>query len=224
MEKVRYYNLIVCRFILNENNNTPSLINNLLGQSVDQKGSLVDSEKLRFDFSWSGALTVPQFTAVENIVVDQIRKGLTVHTEVVALSAASSINSLRCVFGEKYPDPVRVVSVGAPISELLQNPSNSEWGGYSIEFCGGTHLTNTSEAEDFVLVEESGIAKGIRRIVGLTKGAAAAARSRAAGLLYRLADIERMDPSSEKAALSKSIKVEVRSTGIVMKNIRMFPC
>ncbi len=181
---------------------------------MDQKGSLVDPEKLRFDFSWSGALTAQQVAAVEGIVVDRIRRGLPIFTETVALADATRITSLRCVFGEKYPDPVRVVSIGVPVADLLSDPTNAQWSDNSIEFCGGTHLSNTAEAEDFVLVEESGIAKGVRRIVGLTKGAATAARSKAAGILYRLAEIERMEPSSSKAALSKAIKLEVCASSV----------
>jgi alanyl-tRNA synthetase len=127
--------------------------------TVDQKGSLVDAEKLRFDFSWSGALTAAQVARVEAIVNEQIKRAMPVSAEVVPLAEASQIVSLRCVFGERYPDPVRVISVGNEVPALLADPKNSEWNNYSVEFCGGTHLTNTSQAEDFALVEESGIAK-----------------------------------------------------------------
>lgn len=67
-----------------------------------------------------------------------------------------------------YPDPVRVVSIGKDINDLCQNPSSNDNVNYSIEFCGGTHLNNTADAEAFVLVSEEGIAKGIRRIVAIT--------------------------------------------------------
>ena len=66
---------------------------------------------------------------------------------------------LRAVFGEVYPDPVRVVSVGKPVDELLANPSNEDNWNYSIEFCGGTHVQRTHRAGRFVLVSEEGIAK-----------------------------------------------------------------
>lgn len=135
----------------------------------EQKGSLVDADKLRFDFSWSSALTPLQVEQVEGLVRQKIAAGLGVFNEVVPLSQASSISGLRCVFGEKYPDPVRVISVGTPVPELLANPTNPAWTTNSIEFCGGTHLSNTSQAEDFVLFEESGIAKGIRRISAFTR-------------------------------------------------------
>jgi alanyl-tRNA synthetase len=146
--------------------------------SIDQKGSLVDTEKLRFDFTWNGALTTKQVARVESIVNDQISRKIGVFAEVVALNAATQICSLRAVFGEKYPDPVRVIAVGNDVQGLIADPSNPAWNKMSIEFCGGTHLSNTSEAEDFVLIEESGIAKGIRRIVGLTREGARAARGR----------------------------------------------
>lgn len=80
--------------------------------SIDQKGSLVDTEKLRFDFTWNGALTNKQVARVESIVNDQISRKIGVFAEVVALNAATQICSLRAVFGEKYPDPVRVIAVG----------------------------------------------------------------------------------------------------------------
>ena len=87
----------------------------------------------------------------------------------MALTDAQKINGLRAVFGEVYPDPVRVVSVGPAIDDLLSNPSNEAWAKRSIEFCGGTHLKSTAEAEDFAIIEEVGTAKGIRRITAATK-------------------------------------------------------
>lgn len=177
--------------------------------TVDQKGSLVDHEKLRFDFSWNGALSAAQVEAVEQEVIRQINANLPVYAEPVPLADASKISSLRAVFGEKYPDPVRVVSVGIPIQTLVADPLNDDWNNYSVEFCGGTHLSNTVQAEDFVLVEESGIAKGIRRIVGYTRGAATVARSKAAGIMARLAELLATGASESTMSLSKEIKVEV---------------
>jgi len=146
------------------------------GQSVDQKGSLVDESKLRFDFSWGSGLTTDQLAAVEKIVGGIINDAIPVDAYVAPLDDAKRISSLRAVFGEVYPDPVRVVAVSpSPISEILQDPESSKWGNYSVEFCGGTHLSNTKDAQAFVLLQEEGIAKGIRRITGITMHDAQAA-------------------------------------------------
>eukprot|EP00981_Chlorochromonas_danica_P003570 scaffold659_cov192-Ochromonas_danica.AAC.83 len=175
----------------------------------DQKGSLVDPEKLRFDFSWGSALTPQQIAQVEGIVNDRIKAALPVYGEVVSLQSASQISGLRKVFGEKYPDPVRVLSVGEDVAVLLNDPQNSNWTNLSIEFCGGTHLTNTAQAEDFVLVEESGIAKGIRRIVGYTRAQASQARKRAAELIAKLDYAENLAGGSELLSIYKSVRLEV---------------
>ena len=151
----------------------------VLGDGVDQKGSLVDDEKLRFDFSHNKAMSPKEIEQVEAIVRDQVSKKLAVDTREVPLAQAQAISGLRAVFGEVYPDPVRVVSVGPSIDELLAEPAKEDWKSYSIEFCGGTHLGNTGEADDFVILSEEGIAKGIRRVVGATRGAAAAANAAA---------------------------------------------
>jgi alanyl-tRNA synthetase len=113
--------------------------------SVDQKGSLVDADKLRFDFGWGTALSTEELQAVEGLVNEVIKSELQVYAENVPLAAAKGICSLRSVFGERYPDPVRVLSVGVDVQELIKNPDNSEWLKYSVEFCGGTHLSNTKE-------------------------------------------------------------------------------
>jgi alanyl-tRNA synthetase len=192
----------------------------------EQKGSLVDPEKLRFDFSWNSPLTSAQIAEVQDIVVSKIKEAVPVHAEVVSLNSASQINALRKVFGERYPDPVRVISVGVPVQDLMADPTNPNWRSIAIEFCGGTHLSNTADAEDFVLVEESGIAKGVRRIVGLTRTAALAARERATDLLERLTALEQMPGGAELNAASKAIRTEVSKcpfwTVLVCSNIYSF--
>ena len=159
----------------------------VLGDEVDQKGSLVDDEKLRFDFSHAKAMTPDQIERVEAIVREKVAAKLSVSAKEVALAEAKAISGLRAVFGEVYPDPVRVVSVGPDVDALLADPANAEWKNASIEFCGGTHLANTADAEQFVLLSEEGIAKGIRRIVGATRGAAARATAEAEALAKRVA-------------------------------------
>ena len=77
------------------------------------------------------------------------------HIETVPLDKALEINNLRAVFGERYPDPVRVVSIGPTVPELLAEPGSAEWEQYSIELCGGTHIGASSDLGAFALVEES---------------------------------------------------------------------
>jgi len=140
----------------------------VLGPKVDQKGSLVDEGKLRFDFSHNKPVEVEEMRKIEEICNQQIQKAFAIHHRDVPLAKAEAINGLRAVFGEKYPDPVRVVSVGPSIDNLLGDGSTA-WGAqHSIEFCGGTHVQNTTEIYKFVLLIEEGIAKGVRRIVAVT--------------------------------------------------------
>ena len=175
----------------------------------EQKGSLVDEDKARFDFSWNGPLAPEQLEAVERIVNEQISSNLSVYSELVPLNKAMEINCLRAVFGEKYPDPVRVISVGEDISKLLAHPKDENNFKYSVEFCGGTHLKKTADAEGFALIEEAGIAKGIRRITGFTRNGAKEAKQRANSLLERLSLLETMQGSADLSAQYKSLKAEV---------------
>jgi alanyl-tRNA synthetase len=147
----------------------------ILGDGVQQKGSLVDPEKLRFDFSHGKALELSEVEKVESLVNSAIAKRLPVYAEEAPQEQALKIAGLRAVFGEKYPPMVRVVSIGAPVKDLLADPANEKWRQFSIEFCGGTHLKSSADAEAFVITEESSVSKGIRRIVALTGMAASAA-------------------------------------------------
>ncbi|KAF9300598.1 Alanine--tRNA ligase [Mortierella antarctica] len=140
----------------------------ILGNVVDQKGSLVAPEKLRFDFTSKVGMTSQQINEADLIVSDFIKRNLAVYSQEVPLSVAKEINGLRAVFGEVYPDPVRVVSIGFDVNEILKDPSNEKWSKTSIEFCGGTHVAKTADIKQFVIIEETGIAKGIRRIVAVT--------------------------------------------------------
>jgi len=155
------------------------------GPSVDQKGSLVAPDRLRFDFTRGGALTGEEIERVESIVREQIEEDLPVSWDTAPLELARRINGLRAVFGETYPDPVRVVSIGAPVSALVQSPEDEAWRGISVEFCGGTHLERTGEAGAFAIVEESAVAKGVRRVVALTGQDAKLANERGKALLER---------------------------------------
>ncbi len=161
----------------------------VLGDHIQQKGSLVDDEKTRFDFSNNSPVSPEQVAEIQKLVNEQIDAGHEVHAQVARQEDAIQINSLRAVFGEKYPDHVRVVSIGAPVEELLADRENEDWRAYSIEFCGGTHLANTREAEQFVITSEEGVAKGVRRITAIAGGLAKRARDEAEVLAERLAAI-----------------------------------
>ena len=154
----------------------------VLGDSVDQRGSLVNDEKLRFDFVHNSPVSAEDIEKIEGIVNHQIEQNLTVYGGLAPLSKAEDIAGLRAVFDETYPDPVRVVSIGIEVEQLIGNPGNDAWKSASIEFCGGTHVETTGVAKHFALTVEEGIAKGIRRITGLT-GAAAMEANTAADVL-----------------------------------------
>jgi alanyl-tRNA synthetase len=150
-----------------------------LGDGVQQKGSLVDPEKLRFDFSHSKSLSDEEIANVEKLMAEAIAKKLPVYAQEAPQEKALKINGLRAVFGEKYPPMVRVVSIGAPVTELLNNPTSDDWRKFSVEFCGGTHLASSDQIERFAITAEESVSKGIRRIVALTGEAATAVESAA---------------------------------------------
>ena len=124
----------------------------VLGEHVQQKGSLVDAERLRFDFAHFEAMTADEIAQVETLVNDQIRANSPVETELMALDAAKAKGAM-ALFGEKYDDEVRVLSMG---------------GDFSVELCGGTHATRTGDIGLLKVVAESGIASGVRRIEAVT--------------------------------------------------------
>jgi len=158
----------------------------VLGEGADQRGSLVAPDKLRFDFASGHAMDGDQTARLESTVRDQITRNLKVHTAVVPLEQAKKIAGLRAVFGEAYPDPVRVVSIGAPVEELLANPASDRWRSLSIEFCGGTHVGATADIGEFVVISEEAVAKGVRRINALTGVPAKAASEAGHRLMERL--------------------------------------
>jgi alanyl-tRNA synthetase len=159
-----------------QNHTTTHLANwalrEVLGDAVQQKGSLVDPDKLRFDFSHNKALTDDEVGRAEQLVNEYIGRRAKVYAEEAPQEQALKINGLRAVFGEKYPPMVRVVSVGVPVADLLSDPANPEWRRVSVEFCGGTHVRSTDEAGGFVIAAEESVSKGIRRIVAHTGDAA----------------------------------------------------
>ena len=123
----------------------------ILGEHVMQKGSLVDSERLRFDFSHNEGLTADQLSAIEILVNEQIRANLPVETRVMDFDAAREVGAM-ALFGEKYGDKVRVLKMGD----------------FSIELCGGTHVGHTGDIGLLRIISEGGIASGVRRIEAVT--------------------------------------------------------
>jgi alanyl-tRNA synthetase len=167
----------------------------VLGAQVQQKGSLVDPEKTRFDFSCNRQPSVEELTRVEELCNKYIQADRPLNVQEVEKDKALQINTLRAVFGEQYPDKVRVISIGADIDAMGENPQGDEWMKYSVEFCGGTHCKSSGEVERFVLISEEGVAKGIRRVVGISGAAARQAEADGAALLDELESLSEVPPA-----------------------------
>ena len=124
----------------------------VLGDHVEQKGSLVDSQRLRFDFSHGDAVSNEQVRRIEHLVNEEILKNTAVSTQVMSMDDAKAKGAV-ALFGEKYGDEVRVVSIG---------------GEYSVELCGGTHVSRSGDIGAIRITTESSVASGVRRIEGVT--------------------------------------------------------
>ncbi len=153
-------------------------LRSVLGTHVEQKGSFVNGDGLRFDFSHFSAMTPEEISSVERIVNEKIAEAICVETKVMSLDEAKKTGAM-ALFGEKYGESVRVVSMGD----------------FSTELCGGTHVANTSSIMLFKIVSESGIAAGVRRIEALTGKGVLAFYAGLEKTLAEAADLVKAQPS-----------------------------
>lgn len=181
----------------------------VLGDEVHQKGSLVDDDKLRFDFSHKTGVKLDELKKIEDNSNKYIQDNSKIYAQDVDLDLARQIEGCRAVFGETYPNPVRVVSIGKNIDTMLADPKNVEWRKYSVEFCGGTHVEETGLIKDLVIVEESGIAKGIRRIIAYTGAEAHRVQREADEFSKKLDALEKLPFGPEKEAQLKSVSQDL---------------
>ncbi len=158
-------------------------LKDVLGDHVEQSGSLVDSAHLRFDFRHFNALSTAEIERIETIVNQKILAALPVETVEMPIAEAKAAGAT-ALFGEKYGDVVRVVSAGS----------------YSVELCGGTHLGNTAQIGQFKIVSEGGVAAGVRRIEAISGTAAQDLYKRQSALLDEL---EQLLKSPQDAMLQK---------------------
>ncbi|KTF82799.1 hypothetical protein cypCar_00022252 [Cyprinus carpio] len=194
----------------------------LLGPSVNQRGSHCTASRLRFDFSVKGSLSVSELQQVEELVQHVIRQNAEVHVEEVPLSKAKQITGLRTI-DEVYPDPVRVVSVAVPVSDLLNSNTTEQ---ASVELCCGTHLLRTGAIRDFVIVSERQMVNGISRILAVTGDEAKKARETGQALQEELESLAVQAAFKAKELLVKHSNkrvvvdlIQTESISVLMKTV-----
>lgn len=196
------------RALLRRNHTATHLLDaalkNVLGDHVNQAGSLVAPEHLRFDFTHFEALSSEQLAQIERLVNDQIFAAKPVVTRVMAIDEAKAAGAV-ALFGEKYGDVVRVVSVGAE-----ERP-------FSRELCGGTHAANTAEIGLFKIVSESSTGSNVRRIEAVTSEGAIAYLEERARMLDAAASELKCRPD-EVAGRIAGLQQELRETSQKLKN------
>jgi alanyl-tRNA synthetase len=195
------------RFDTMRNHTATHLLNwalrEVLGDGVNQAGSVVDPERLRFDFTHNQALTPEQQSRIEQLVNQRVLADEQVSAKLIPLAQARKIEGVRAMFGEKYPDPVRVVAVGT------DDPQRSSDATVSAEFCGGTHLQHTSQVGLLKILSEESVAKGVRRITAVTGPEALRTVQEADAILRQLGRELRVPPSQiveRIEAMQKQIK------------------
>jgi len=151
-------------------------LRNILGEHVQQKGSLVDSEHLRFDFSHPVAVTSEELVLIEKLVNQQVRANSVVQMEETSIEKAKDLGAMM-LFGEKYGDTVRVLSMSD----------------FSVELCGGTHVDRTGDIGAFKIISEQGIASGVRRIEAITGDSAIEYTQKQGWLISKLASSLKTD-------------------------------
>ncbi len=174
----------------------------VLGDHVEQKGSYVDPFRLRFDFVHFKPMTPSEIEEAERIVNDKIREAIEVRTEVMSIEDARKTGAM-ALFGEKYGEEVRVVSMGD----------------FSKEFCGGTHVRQTGEIQAFKILSESGIAAGVRRIEALTGEAVFRYYRKQESLLAEAAKLLKTSPSDVSARI-RHLQEELRSAGAEIESMK----
>lgn len=199
------------RNIMNNHTGTHVLnfaLRKILGE-VDQRGSLVAPERFRFDFTAKGALKVDEVKRAEEICQQVVNAKLNVYAKETPLSIAKTIQGLRAVFDETYPDPVRVVSVGKNIEDLIADPNGPGAYEHSVEFCGGTHLKNSAHMERFIILSEEAISKGVRRIIAVTGSEAQKAHKKA----------DQLEKSVQELRTEIDHEIEKNKSGINLKDL-----
>jgi alanyl-tRNA synthetase len=194
------------RLEIQRNHSATHLLNlalrDTLGHHVEQKGSLVDDSKTRFDFSHDKPLSPDEIRQIENHVNRSVLEDQPVFAVTLPLAEAKQIPGVRAVFGEKYPDPVRVVLIGP---ESLAATSTDD----SAEFCGGTHVERTGSIGPFRIVSQESVAKGVRRLTAVTGRTALSQLQDRAALVDRLA-ARFQCPANDVAARVELLEAELR--------------
>ena len=166
------------------------VLRDVLGDHVHQAGSLVEPDRLRFDFTHFSAMTAEELTKVSTAVNAAILEGYTVKTDVLPIEEAKKRGAI-ALFGEKYGDTVRVVDMGD---------------GYSVEFCGGTHLDNTAKVGMFRIASEFSVASGVRRIEATTGLASLEIMNRNQEIFFKAAAALKAKPGELQAKVKQTLE------------------